>query len=236
MPLLDLGETWELSFNGYKRYASCRGTHASIETAQGLFPELNGREIAHVQAYVHPMCMINAGNPRPRTPLETKFSVQHCIALALCGFLLGEQDFTGGKTTDPQARALLEKVVAQAVEGQAPHESVIEISFTNGEQLRGETKMVRSHALNPLSLDELHEKFSRLTVPALGSENSELLFHTAANFEHPGARRTLTALLAADSDVSDHLFRRHPISYSDIFRSPIPVIFDHVFAHLLTRF
>ncbi|MFT4466113.1 MAG: hypothetical protein ACMX3H_17930 [Sodalis sp. (in: enterobacteria)] len=40
----------------------------------------------------------------------------------------------------------------------------------------------------------------------------------------------------ADSDVSDHLFRRHPISYSDIFRSPIPVIFDHVFAHLLTRF
>ncbi|WP_025245502.1 hypothetical protein [Candidatus Sodalis pierantonius] len=40
---------------------------------------------------------------------------------------------------------------------------------------------------------------------------------------------------AADSDVSDQLFRRHPISYSDIFRSPIPVIFDHVFAHLLTR-
>ncbi|MFT4465272.1 MAG: tail fiber assembly protein [Sodalis sp. (in: enterobacteria)] len=47
---------------------------------------------------------------------------------------------------------------------------------------------------------------------------------------------TADELRGANSDVSDHLFRRHPISYSDIFRSPIPVIFDHVFAHLLTRF
>ena len=51
----------------------------------------------------------------------------------------------------------------------------------------------------------------------------------------PPAKRCRSTAHRADSDVSDQLFRRHPISYSDIFRSPIPVIFDHVFAHLLTR-
>ncbi|HEY0208047.1 MmgE/PrpD family protein [Acerihabitans sp.] len=196
VPPLDLGETWELASNGYKLYASCRGTHASIETARALFTRLDGREIARVQARVHPMCMINAGNPHPRTPLETKFSVQHCVALALCGYALGEQDFTTDHTQDPRARALLANVEAQAVEGQAPHASIIDIWFKNGQHLRGETAIVRGHALNPLTLDELHEKFSRLTVPALGREDSERLFQAAASFEQPGSLATLTALLS----------------------------------------
>ena len=39
-----------------------------------------------------------------------------------------------------------------------------------------------------------------------------------------------------DSDMFDHRFRRYPISDSDIFRSPIPVISDHPLAHLLAWF
>ncbi|OON38084.1 2-methylcitrate dehydratase [Izhakiella australiensis] len=196
VPPLDFDAGWAIASNGYKLYASCRATHASIETARGLFNQLNGRQIARIHARVHPMCLVNAGNPHPQTPLETKFSVQHCIALALSGYQLGDQDFTDEKTADPAASALLEKVSVEAIEGQAPHAAIIDIGFTNGEQLRGETKIVRGHPLNPLTLDELHEKFSRLTRPVIGERNSETLFDTALGFEQPGALNTLSGLLA----------------------------------------
>lgn len=83
IPPLDFGASWELLGNGYKLYASCRGTHASIETARKLYPQLQGRAIARIHAKVHPMGMVNAGILSPQTPLESKFSIPHCITGAV---------------------------------------------------------------------------------------------------------------------------------------------------------
>lgn len=199
IPPLDFGESWELLTNGYKLYASCRGTHASIETARQLYPHLKGRGITRIEAKVHPMGMVNAGILNPQTPLESKFSIPHCITLALCGYALTDTDFTPQTVADPAPRALLPLLHVEAVEGQSASSAFIDVWLEDGEVLHARTEVYRGHAQNPLTDQELRAKFDALAIPALGAEKSEALYQAAAHFERPGSLATLTALLAGDN-------------------------------------
>ncbi|MFP9230383.1 MmgE/PrpD family protein [Pectobacterium cacticida] len=196
IPPLDFGESWELLGNGYKLYASCRGTHASIETAIKLYPQLKGRTIARIHAKVHPMGMVNAGIANPQTPLESKFSIPHCIALALSGYRLNDTDFTQQAVDDPAPRRLLSRLHIETVEGQSASSAFIDIELEDGITLHAETEVYRGHPQNPLTDAELRAKFDALTRPILGDKRSDQLYQTAFHFEKPGSLATLTALLA----------------------------------------
>ena len=54
-------ERWELLRNGFKPYASCRATHASIQASRKLAPRLAGRKITGVHAKIHPNAVVTAG-------------------------------------------------------------------------------------------------------------------------------------------------------------------------------
>lgn len=196
IPPLDFGESWELLTNGYKLYASCRGTHASIETALKIYPQLKGQEIARISAKVHPMGMVNAGILDPKTPLESKFSIPYCIALALTGYQLTDADFTPQAVDDVNARNLLSLLTVEAVEGQSASSAFIDVWLKNGDVIHAHTDVYRGHPQNPLTEEELYEKFAALTVPILGAERSHALYQAAAHFERPGSLATITALLA----------------------------------------
>ncbi|SLM64978.1 MULTISPECIES: MmgE/PrpD family protein [Dickeya] len=197
IPALDFGQTWELPGNGYKLYASCRGTHACIETARKLFPQLGGRKIQRIYARVHPMGMVNAGIMNPATPLESKFSIPHCIALALSGYQLHDADFTRRTVDDPVPRQLLPLLEIEAVEGQSASAAFIDIWLEDGQHLHAQTDVYRGHPQNPLSEHELRAKFDALTIPVLGKKQSGKLYQAAMHFEHVGALATINGILAA---------------------------------------
>ena len=196
IPPLDFGDSWELLTNGYKLYASCRGTHASIETARKIFPQLAGRTISRIAAKVHPMVMVNAGILNPATPLESKFSIPHCIALALSGYALTDTDFNQQTVDDPAARALLARLEIEAVDGQSASSAFISVWLEDGEVLHAHTDVYRGHPQNPLTDAELRAKFDDLTVPVLGAARSDALYQAAAHFERPGTLAQISALLA----------------------------------------
>lgn len=196
IPPLDFGVSWELPGNGYKLYASCRGTHASIETARQIYPQLKGRTITRIEAKVHPMGMVNAGILNPKTPLESKFSIPHCIVLALSGYGLTDTDFTQQTVDDPAARALLPLLNIEAVDGQSASSAFIDVWLEDGEVIHAHTDVYRGHPQNPLTDDELRAKFDALTLPALGAERSEALYQAAAHVERPGSVAKIAALLA----------------------------------------
>ena len=94
---LDFDQSWEILSNGFKPFASCRATQASTQAARTLAGRIAGRAIRRVHAKVHPNALITAGKLDPRTPLEGKFSVPFCIALALRGHAVVAADFTEAK-------------------------------------------------------------------------------------------------------------------------------------------
>ncbi len=193
---LDFDQSWEILTNGFKPFASCRATQASTQAARTLAAKIAGRAIQRVHAKVHPNALITAGKLAPRTPLEGKFSVPFCIALALRGHAVVASDFTDDKMHDASIMGVLPVVELEAVQGQPPHSAHLDVYLVDGEHLHADTDIVIGHPDNPMSWDDLRVKFEGLVEPVIGAAKAKTLFDTARHFEQPGSIAGISALLA----------------------------------------
>ena len=193
---LDFEQSWEILTNGFKPFASCRATQASTQAARALAAKIDGRAVKRVHAKVHPNALITAGKLAPRTPLEGKFSVPFCIALALRGYAVVASDFTDDKMHDASVMDIVPLVELEAVQGQPPHSAHLDVYLANGEHLHADTDIVIGHPDNPMSWDDLRVKFEGLVEPVIGAAKAKTLFDTARHFEQPGSIARISALLA----------------------------------------
>jgi 2-methylcitrate dehydratase PrpD len=168
----------------------------STQAARTLAGKIAGRTIKRVHAKVHPNALITAGKLAPRTPLEGKFSVPFCIALALRGHAVVATDFTDAKMHDAAVMDIVPVVELEAVQGQPPHSAHLDVYLTDGEHLHADTDIVIGHPDNPMSWDDLRVKFEGLAVPVIGADKAKTLFDTARSFEQPGSLPKISALLA----------------------------------------
>ncbi|HTE14775.1 MAG TPA: MmgE/PrpD family protein, partial [Burkholderiales bacterium] len=194
---LDFEQNWEILANGFKPFASCRATQASTQAARTLAGKIAGRAIRRVHALVHPNALVTAGKLAPRTPLEGKFSVPFCIALALRGHSVVAADFTDDKMHDASVMDIVPVVELEAVQGQPPHSAHLDVYLADGEHLHADTDIVIGHPDNPMSWDDLRVKFEGLVAPVLGTSQTKTLFDTARAFEQPGSILRISQLLAA---------------------------------------
>lgn len=193
---LDFDKSWEILSNGFKPFASCRATQASTQAARALAGKIAGRAVQRVHAKVHPNALVTAGKLAPRTPLEGKFSVPFCIALALRGHAVVATDFIDAKMHDAGVMDIVPVVELEAVEGQPPHSAHLDVYLADGDHLHADTDVVIGHPDNPMSWDDLRVKFDGLVVPVIGAAKAAELFDTARDFEQAGAIRRISRLLA----------------------------------------
>lgn len=196
VPPLDFDTRWEILGNAFKPYASCRGTHPSIQTARALAGRVAGKKIVKVQAKVHPnAALVTCGKQNPQTPLDAKFSVSFCIALGLAGYRVVASDFTEATLRDPSVTEILPCIEVEAVQGQPPCSSHIDVFIEGGERLHADTDIVLGHPDNPMTWDELRCKFEGLVEPVLGPQKGAELYETARRFDRPGSLRRVMHLL-----------------------------------------
>jgi 2-methylcitrate dehydratase PrpD len=195
VPPMDFDACWELLRNGYKPYASCRATHASIQAARALAPRLESRKITRVHARVHPNAVVTAGKMNPRTPLECKFSVPFCIALGLSGYRLVASEFNEATFRDAAVTRLLPLIELEVVKDQAQYEAHLAVTVEGGEVLRSDTDVVLGHAQNPMSAGDFHGKFQGLVEPVLGAKKGAQLYEVLNRFEQPGTLRNVMTIL-----------------------------------------
>lgn len=198
VPPLDFEARYELLRNGYKLFASCRATHASAQAAQELAGRINGRQIDSVRVKVHPGALVTAGKLDPQTPLEAKFSVSFCVAMALNGYHLAWTDFSDVVFADARVTSLVPKVTLKPVEGQSPASARVDVQLAGGEALHAETAVILGHPENPVSDAGLEDKFRSLAEPVLGETKAKALLQAAWAFGEEAAQRRLDLLLAGD--------------------------------------
>lgn len=196
VPPLDFDARWEILRNGFKPYASCRATHASVQAARALAPRLAGKTITRVHARVHPNVMIVAGNLDPRTPLECKFSVPFCIALGLRGYRLVATDFGEAVLKDESVTRLLPLIELEVVQDQPQYEAHLVVEIEGGGSVRADTDIVLGHARNPMGDADFRDKFRGLVEPRLGAARAAELHAALNEFENPGTLRRIMDLLA----------------------------------------
>lgn len=199
VPDLDFDYGWELLNNGYKPFACCRATHASIQAAHQLTERVGDRKVRSVRAKVHANAPFTAGKRDPQTPLDCKFSVPFCIAMALRGYRGTEADFSLERLNDPAIRQIVPLVELLPQAEQPQYEAYLEVEMEDGERLMAETKMFLGHPDNPMSASDHRAKFLSLTVPVLGERKAEELLAVLEQFDQPGALAASMKLVSANT-------------------------------------
>ncbi len=172
----NLGKTWRIVTPGMstKPYPCCRSTHSSIDASLYLrnAEGVDASQLVRIVCKTSPQHTRLARFHKPKSAYEGKFSIPYCIAAALLRGKILLEDFTEEKVADREAQALLSKV-----EFQYPQEykenpmaltGEVAVSLANGAEYSCKIDVPKGDASNPMTDEELSEKFqdcAQLVLP-----------------------------------------------------------------------
>lgn len=192
-----LGESWELRQNGIKPYACGVVTHPTIDAVRRLSEraQLPVDEIAEIRCWVNPYVVELTGKREPRTGLEAKFSIYHCAAVAYIDRAARLRQFSDDAVQRGDVTSLQRRVQVEVDESLPTSAARVQLQGKDGRRWQQDVSAATGTPHNPLSDEDLLEKFLDLAVDRLGSAGArEVAKHTLASSGLSKVRE-LTALL-----------------------------------------
>ena len=176
----ELGETWNLTSNGYKLYPSGSLTHPMVD---GVIALVTGDDVAPgdvtvIDVRVSPPAARFTDLPRPTNRMQAKFSLRHCAAEAVVFRRIGTEELSDEILARPDVVELRDRVKVVADPALGKQDADVEITLASGRTLAVQVRGNRGTPSAPLDDDELGAKFRELVGPVLGSEPAERLLAT----------------------------------------------------------
>ncbi|MFN8187710.1 MAG: MmgE/PrpD family protein [Gaiellales bacterium] len=201
--LADLGSRWETPRIAYKPYPVCHFMHGSLGATSEA---VGGRtfapdEIAEVVVTVPEAGVSLVLEPAeqkklPRSEYEGKFSLQYSVASLLVRGHVAVSDFTDEAIADPSVLAVAGKVVYETPDYPTYPQAFpggVRVTLASGETVSGDFPYQQGGPENPLSADEVRQKFRANAGLALGDEALDALEEAILTLEE---QDDLTAALA----------------------------------------
>jgi 2-methylcitrate dehydratase PrpD len=166
----DLGSRFAVSSVTFKRHASCGATEAAIDAVLDMDARPAAADVESVVVTVPPAAADMARFEDPRTPLEAKFSITHCTALA---FVVGSADLSQFEE-DAFARddvAALRRRIRVATEPGLSGARV-EVRLVSGETAVATTRRDRWFERTARRHETVDAKFLALAAPSLSPERA----------------------------------------------------------------
>ncbi|MBE0478102.1 MmgE/PrpD family protein [Candidatus Aerophobetes bacterium] len=189
----NLGKDYKIMEVSFKPYASCRHTHSAIDGAKQLITnhELNYKQIAHITLSTYTTALNIAGGEKsfsPQTAYQAKFSLPFCVALALKYGKVSLDEFSEEKLKDKDIKELMQITrlkVDEKLDARYPEKwpCILEISTRDGKKYRASVDYPRGSPQNPLSQEELEEKFKELAGKVLSPARIETLLKKVRSLE-----------------------------------------------------
>ena len=172
-----LGERFEIALNTYKPHACGVVCHPAIDGCLRLREahRLNSSDIASIALRVHPLALKLTGIREPSGGLESKWSLYHSAAVAICDGAAGERQYDDARVRDPEVSALRAKVSAESDASLREDEAHVAIELVSGRRVEEHVEHATGSATNPLSDAGLETKFRQLADGVLASSQSEQL-------------------------------------------------------------
>ena len=205
-----LGDPYELQRPGvaFKRYPSCSASHAAVDAILDLMvqPGLDRAEVRSIVCEVTPLVDTSLIYTNPWDPEQARFSLEACIAGALCRGRLDNEFFNEENLADPELRALMgcikrrvrDDFQADSKPGEPePKEAArLLVSLQGGGRLEKTVLFAKGNRENPLSFSELQDKFERLSRETLPRDRAAGLWRMVQNLESLPDAGVLGGLLA----------------------------------------
>ncbi len=171
----DYAAGWEILRNSTKAYPCLHGLGPVIDAARDLHPQIAGRRIARVRAFVGPSIPKIARYDRPRTSHEGRFSVQYVAALGLLGHRFTPENFDPAVMHSSSVDDLVRKIEIVPTEGRKMYNAAVEVTLDSGAVLLADVPLGRGHPGRPLTAAEMEEKFRMLAEPVLHARTTQVL-------------------------------------------------------------
>ena len=189
---------------GLKQFPCCGSAIPAVAMALQLRNEESFEidDIMKVEILPHRRRLPHTNNPDPQTPLAAKFSVQYAVCLTLMNGAPRLKDFEGSAHFDPDVRRLMARTIAREhpdMPDDSPEQFGAEVILTlkSGDKLsRRINSLIGRGADNPMSEQELWEKFSDCAQRALDQSRVKSLFALLQNLENVQDIRQITTLMS----------------------------------------
>jgi 2-methylcitrate dehydratase PrpD len=176
----DLGNKWEFTTSSIKVYPCCRysGGHldACLEIVEKHTPDPEKIEKILVRSSKYTIRLL--AEPRkwdPKNVVDLQFSMPYQAAIAFVRGRVGVQEFTEESLRDPLAQKLMqlvEVVVDEEFERRYPkqYSSAVTVTMKDGNEYTAVVDNPKGDKRNPVTHQEVEQKFRDLTVPVIADE------------------------------------------------------------------
>ncbi len=202
-----LGKNWSIVDPGLtiKRYPCCGGNLRALDAASELIEE-NNISIAEVESLVvdvHPDLLDIVRFHKPTTGFRGKFSIDYVLACMLLDHKVDLLSFSDEYCNAPQMREALSKVRVNAHEEwgndtASRRRSPVTIQMKDGRNYTKQVDHVRGSPGNPLTRDELVEKYRTCASRVLSEQRLEDSIQIIESLEAAPSLNCLTDALHVD--------------------------------------
>jgi 2-methylcitrate dehydratase PrpD len=203
--LADLGSRWETPRIAYKPYPACHFMHGSLgavaEAAEGLAPEEVEDVLVTVPEAGVPLVLEPVGSKAaPRSEYEAKFSLQYSAAAMIVHGRVGVSSYTDEAIAEQRVLDLAKRVRYETKPYPtypAAFPGGVRIRTRDGRTLEADLPHQRGGPENPMSAEEVREKYRDNAGLALDTDASEQLEEAVLALEEVDDLRSALAPLAA---------------------------------------
>lgn len=207
--LLDgLGEKFAIMEVGFKPHAACRYAHGPIDLAQQFFHEDNVRlqDVESIRVNMCELSIRQASKPKPPNLNAAMGSTQFSVALALEIGRNGLREYWDGfkNQTIHDASSTQTTLVCEPAYGVTGRQAAVELTLKDGRVLRREQPEPKGEPANPLTDQELSDKFTGLVKMVKGAGNlGPALSEKLMNLENQVSVKEIIASLKAQDETPE---------------------------------
>jgi len=163
----DPGGPWRLFDTSFKPWPACRHAHPVIEAGLALRARAESKPIERITIVTYRDAVEFCDNPEPASAHEARFSLQHCVAVALSKGRAVLADFTPSAIADETLAALRRRVVVRidaAMTAAFPkcYGALVTIAYADGSQRECRVETAKGDPENPMTEAEIEAKFHTL--------------------------------------------------------------------------
>ena len=190
---------------GVKRYPACASTHQALDATLALAEEhaIDASAVEAAECAVHYLAPHQLIYKRAETPLQGKFSMAYCVAVALLDRSVGLAQFTDERVRRADVQTLMPKIRMVIHPEQTTREclptrfSEVTITLRDGRRLVRRVRHAKGQPQNPLTDGELTAKFRDAATRVLPAERAESILSAVHALESLGDTAKLARLLSS---------------------------------------
>lgn len=182
-----LGEEFHILRTGFKAYASCRGVHSSLDAISDLRKRyaFSVEQIRRITVRGTPHTMRQFGKWDIRTVLDAQLSIPYGIAVLLVSGDAFVDQYSLARISAPDVQELMRRVeIVLDPDLSGRDQPGVEVELTNGNSYESRVVIAKGAPENPMSNEEIVEKFHRLAIPVIGQAKTRQLVDQIHNLEH----------------------------------------------------